>query len=61
MTGKHMEYLTEKDLESLVFELEQGELVSAPPNMLDEILDTLQQETPDRQMCKRQEKIVAYK
>lgn len=61
MTGKHMEYLTEKDLERLVLELEQGELVSAPPDMLDEILDTLEQETQDRQMRKKQEKIVAYK
>ena len=61
MTGKHMEYLTEKDLESLVLELEQGELVSAPPDMLDDILDRLEQETPERQMRKRQEKIVAYK
>ena len=61
MTGKHMEYLTEKDLERLVLELEQGELVSAPPDMLDDIMDRLEQETPERQMCKRQEKIVAYK
>lgn len=61
MTGKHMEYLTEKDLERLVLELEQGELVSAPPDMLDDIMDRLEQETPERQMRKRQEKIVAYK
>ena len=61
MTGKHTEYLAEKDLERLVLELEQGELVSAPPDMLDDILDRLEQETPERQMRKRQEKIVAYK
>lgn len=61
MTGKHMEYLTENDLKSLVLELEQGELVAAPPNMLDEILDTLEQEMSEQQMRKRQEKIVAYK
>lgn len=61
MTGKHMEYLTENDLKSLVLELEQGELVAAPPNMLDEILDTLEQEMSEQQMRKRQEKIVAYR
>ena len=58
---RNMEYLTEKDLERLVLELEQGEPVSAPPDMLDDIMDRLEQETPERQMRKRQEKIVAYK
>lgn len=58
---RNTEYLTDKDLESIVLELEQSELVPAPPDMLSEILDTLEQETLERKTQTKQEKIIAYK
>ena len=61
MTEMNREYLSDTDLENIILELEQGEPVSAPQDMLDDILDRLEQETPEWQMRKKQEKIVAYK
>lgn len=61
MTEMNREYLSDTDLENIILGLEQGELVSAPPDMLDDILDRLEQETPEWQMQTKQEKIVAYK
>lgn len=58
---RNTEYLTDKDLESIVLELEQSELVPAPPDMLSEILDTLEQKTLERKTQTKQEKIIAYK
>lgn len=58
---RDMEYLTDTDLESIILELEQGELVPAPPDMLIEILETLEQETSEQETQKRKEKIIAYK
>lgn len=53
---RDMEYLTDANLESIILELEQDKLVSAPPDMLNEILETLEQK-----MQTKQEKIIAYK
>ena len=58
---ENREYLTDTDLESIIFELEQSELVPTPPDMLNEILEALEKESPEQKMRKKQEKVIAYK
>lgn len=58
---ENREYLSEKELESIIFELEQSELVPAPQDMLNEILEALEKESPEQKMRKKQEKVIAYK
>ena len=53
---ENREYLTDAELEELICELEQGDMVQAPPDMKECIMDALEQE--ERQ---KQNSIIAYK
>ena len=63
------EYLTDAELESMILELEQHDMVPAPPDLQEQILDALKQETPSRETValkssedrSRQEKIRAFR
>ena len=55
MTEKK-EYLTENELESLLRELEQNDLVPAPPDLMLDIMENI-----EREAGKKQEKVIAYK
>lgn len=58
---RNMEYLTEKELERIICDLEQNDLVQAPPDLMIDILEMLEQETLERETLRKQEKIIAYK
>ena len=58
---KYMEYLTDTELESLILEVEQNELVSAPPNLQDQILEVLDQEAKALEEQKVRDKIIEFK
>ena len=58
---KYMEYLTDTELESLILEIEQNELVSAPPNLQDQILEVLDQEAKALEEQKVRDKIIEFK
>ena len=58
---KYMEYLTDTELESLILEVEQNELVSAPPNLQDQILEVLDQEAKALEEQKARDKIIEFK
>ena len=58
---KYMEYLTDTELESLILEVEQNELVPAPPNLQDQILEVLDQEAKALEEQKVRDKIIEFK
>ena len=58
---KYKEYLTDTELESLILEVEQNELVSAPPNLQDQILEVLDQEAKALEEQKARDKIIEFK
>lgn len=58
---KNTEYLTDKDLERMVCDLEQNDTVQAPPDLMLEILETLEQGISKEKELEKQEKIIAYK
>ena len=58
---KYKEYLTDTELESLILEVEQNELVSAPPNLQDQILEVLDQEAKALEEQKVRDKIIEFK
>ena len=58
---KYMEYLTDTELESLILEVEQNELVSALPNLQDQILEVLDQEAKALEEQKVRDKIIEFK
>lgn len=58
---RNMEYLTDTELEKLIWQLEQSDLASAPPDLQSEILEKLEQEILEKEERNKQEKIVAYK
>ena len=43
------EYLTDAELESMILELEQHDMVPAPPDLQEQILEALEQETPGQE------------
>jgi len=49
MTGNR-EYLTDVELENLICELEQGDMVQAPPDMQECIMDALERETAEQEI-----------
>ena len=57
----HMEYLTDTELDSLIREIEQNELVSAPPDLQDQIMEVLNQETHALEEQKARDKVIEYK
>ena len=57
-------YLTDTDLESMILELEQNDMVPAPPDLKDRIMEVLEKETTTLKEQKEQssqEKIIEYK
>ena len=58
---KYKEYLTDTELESLILEVEQNELVSAPPNLQDQILEVLDQEAKALEERNARDKVIEYK
>lgn len=58
---KYMEYLTDTELESLILEVEQNELVSALPNLQDQVLEVLDQEAKALEEQKVRDKIIEFK
>ncbi len=58
---KYMEYLSDEELESLMQEIEQNELVSAPPDLQDQILEVLAQEAKAPAERSARDKIIEYK
>lgn len=58
---KYMEYLTDEELESLMQEIEQNELVSAPPDLQDQILEVLAQQAKAPAERNARDKIIEYK
>lgn len=58
---RNTEYLTEKELERMVCDLEQNDLVPAPSDMMIEILETLEQGILKEKELEKREKIIAYK
>jgi len=63
------EYLTDAELESMILELEQHDIVPAPPDLQEQILEALEKEMPSRETVElkssedrsRQEKIRVFR
>ena len=58
------EYLTDAEMESMILELEQKDIVPAPPDLKDRIMEVLEKETTTLKEQKEQssqEKIIEYK
>ena len=58
---KYMEYLTDERLERLILETEQNELVPAPPDLQDQILEALAWEEETLEERNARDKIIEYK
>lgn len=58
---KHMEYLKDTDIERLIREIEQNELVSAPPDLQDQIMKVLNQDMHALEERKARDKVTEYK
>ncbi len=58
---KHMEYLTDAELESLIREIEQNELVPSPPDLQEQILEVLAQEAKAMEERNARDKVIEYK
>ena len=58
---KHMDYLKDTDIERLIREIEQNELVSAPPDLQDQIMKVLNQDMHALEERKARDKVTEYK
>lgn len=58
---KYMEYLTDAELDSLIQEIEQNEVVPSPPDLQEQILEALAQETKVLEERNARDKVIEYK
>lgn len=58
---KNMEYITDEELESLIREMEQSELVTAPPDLQNQILEVLEREMRTPEERKARDKVIEFK